>query len=648
MYAAEAGDAHLVGGGFGWVGSVMTAAAPPPAQPAVSSDDVAVGTALEAMGFDDPSEDHKITVKAFLNRLLGCPVALQETVFSRFSGNLSDVVAAAKESGQFDEGVSDLQGSAFALRSSETLFVDPVTGARTTLHDIVSDRGVSFSSALSMFREHRSRRERRPKAAPRAAPLAGAAAAVDAGPAPLPGSAVLKDADYNDDQGASDGGDDDDDDDDGLADSDSGGDDDGEVEEDKGGGSSARSSGRGGGGRDCAFFASRRSGFGRGTQYLLGRQKSRRLWVVTRPNSGTSAFEMEAADLEAKYRRLNIEDDLRHLDAAAASGAAADTASSAAASSACAAEAADGAGGGMWAPPAWSSCSRSFKSCSFSLTLPKPLGLTLVPVEAGNGGLGGGGRGCAVAGLIEGGNAEAMNSKAVAQEEVEEKAANAEGGGHHSQGDDKDYGGGGGGGDNDDGGHAKKKAKKAKSKKATMAAATMVWSVAVRPGDRVVAVNGLSTAALRFSDVVDLVVKAASPVTLRLARPPQPPPAPGALQVGAVGVDSVGAVGAGVDGTVGDGVDEASEEEEEVVASAEGSRGMVDDADMSPRSSPPPASSSLPPPPPAAAVAAAADGWAERDLGQLLEGWSRAFEASAEPDFPHGKRSACPGRTSKR
>ena len=35
-------------------------------------------------------------------------------------------VALAKDSGQFDEGVADLKGSSFTLRSSQDLFVDPV------------------------------------------------------------------------------------------------------------------------------------------------------------------------------------------------------------------------------------------------------------------------------------------------------------------------------------------------------------------------------------------------------------------------------------------------------------------------------------------------------------------------------------------
>ena len=50
----------------------------------------------------------KITVKTFLNRLLGCNVEIQNALFNYFESALEAEIALAKKEGRFDEGINDM------------------------------------------------------------------------------------------------------------------------------------------------------------------------------------------------------------------------------------------------------------------------------------------------------------------------------------------------------------------------------------------------------------------------------------------------------------------------------------------------------------------------------------------------------------
>ena len=130
----------------------------------------------------------------FLNRLLGATLAQQSALFAAFEWSLNETVRVAKENGEYLEGAGDLKfedcaevaiasvttqrdGTSAATRSSEKegagnaaakadapraehagapaeelgreLFADPRTGATATLRALLTDRGISFASALA-------------------------------------------------------------------------------------------------------------------------------------------------------------------------------------------------------------------------------------------------------------------------------------------------------------------------------------------------------------------------------------------------------------------------------------------------------------------------------------------------------------------
>ena len=49
-----------------------------------------------------------MTVKTFLNRLLGCNVEIQNALFNYFESALEAEIALAKKEGRFDEGINDM------------------------------------------------------------------------------------------------------------------------------------------------------------------------------------------------------------------------------------------------------------------------------------------------------------------------------------------------------------------------------------------------------------------------------------------------------------------------------------------------------------------------------------------------------------
>jgi len=224
-------------------------------------------------------------------------VESQNAIFDLFQQRLADCVSTAKETGQFDEGVSNLRGQSFQLKSSEALSTDQVMGATTVLHDIVSDRGVSWKQALALCCDALTKKEKRLAAA--AATAAAAAASESAKPV---GEATVSangpsktgdgaDAMENDDN---------------LVDSDSEDSGEDESDEDDDGVVDIQSGVVLGSNkpRDFGFFESKGSSFGRGITFLWAKQKNAPLWVVTRPNSGRSQYEMETEKLHAAYRRV--------------------------------------------------------------------------------------------------------------------------------------------------------------------------------------------------------------------------------------------------------------------------------------------------------------------------------------------------------
>ena len=91
-----------------------------------------------------------ITMPRFLNRLLGLPVELQNSVFSYFADTLHAIIAIAKRSGKYDGGIMDFgaSGEHVTLEESQEFECDPALGPanRTELHRVCVELGSQSAS----------------------------------------------------------------------------------------------------------------------------------------------------------------------------------------------------------------------------------------------------------------------------------------------------------------------------------------------------------------------------------------------------------------------------------------------------------------------------------------------------------------------
>ena len=82
-----------------------------------------------------------ITMPRFLNRLLGLPVDLQNSVFSYFADTLHAIIAIAKRRGEYDGGIMDFGASGehhVEVVKSQEFECDPALGPAnyTELHKV--------------------------------------------------------------------------------------------------------------------------------------------------------------------------------------------------------------------------------------------------------------------------------------------------------------------------------------------------------------------------------------------------------------------------------------------------------------------------------------------------------------------------------
>lgn len=112
-------------------------------------------------------EPYASNVEMFLNRIMVLPVNLQNGIFELFYERYQQAVDAAKRQGAFDFGVEEIRALRLRqTREPEVLFVDPASGARTLLHELIGEVDVwrhSFESAtsqakLGFYRNKRSGR----------------------------------------------------------------------------------------------------------------------------------------------------------------------------------------------------------------------------------------------------------------------------------------------------------------------------------------------------------------------------------------------------------------------------------------------------------------------------------------------------------
>ena len=89
-------------------------------------------------------ERESLNMSRFLNRLLGLPVDLQNSVFSYFADTLVAIIVDAKRLGRWDGGIMDFgaTGEQVEVVESREFVGDPAFGTATTeLHKVSSGGG---------------------------------------------------------------------------------------------------------------------------------------------------------------------------------------------------------------------------------------------------------------------------------------------------------------------------------------------------------------------------------------------------------------------------------------------------------------------------------------------------------------------------
>ncbi len=112
-------------------------------------------------------DSYETNVEIFLNRIMVLPVEQQNALFEEFYRRYVSQVEGAKRWGAFDFGVEEIRAYNLQQMSQpETLFVDPDSGARTLLHELVGEVNVhrlsfntiSVASDVSFHQNKRSSR----------------------------------------------------------------------------------------------------------------------------------------------------------------------------------------------------------------------------------------------------------------------------------------------------------------------------------------------------------------------------------------------------------------------------------------------------------------------------------------------------------
>lgn len=97
------------------------------------------------------------SINKFLNRLLGVPVELQNSIFQFFSDILAAVILEAKRTGKWDMGILDLGSNNEVVFRKDTKFyvLDSKVESqrRVEMHTVLVERGLSWEKALEMYKK---------------------------------------------------------------------------------------------------------------------------------------------------------------------------------------------------------------------------------------------------------------------------------------------------------------------------------------------------------------------------------------------------------------------------------------------------------------------------------------------------------------
>ena len=89
-------------------------------------------------------------INRFLNRLLGCPVLLQNAIFQFFSDVMAAVILEAKRNGRWDLGILDLGSGVGGGAGLEQLESDAPKLADTRLFELASDEAARNRRVVEM------------------------------------------------------------------------------------------------------------------------------------------------------------------------------------------------------------------------------------------------------------------------------------------------------------------------------------------------------------------------------------------------------------------------------------------------------------------------------------------------------------------
>ncbi len=100
-------------------------------------------------------DSYASNVEQFLNRIMVLHVEQQNRFFELFYERYLAAVEAAKRAGAFDFGVEEIRARNLrSVAETQTLFVDPASGARTTLHELEGEVDVerhTFETVLAIY-----------------------------------------------------------------------------------------------------------------------------------------------------------------------------------------------------------------------------------------------------------------------------------------------------------------------------------------------------------------------------------------------------------------------------------------------------------------------------------------------------------------
>jgi hypothetical protein len=134
--------------------------------PGVELEPIVKGTSLEGFGVGDlhaqlnrvlksigllDEAGAKVPVSKFLNRLLGAPVEMQNMIFTYYTAIFDADVQAAKRTGTYNEGVSDIRGRVTAVQPPRVIYKNQSLGIETVLHTLAVDRGMAWEEALAQL-----------------------------------------------------------------------------------------------------------------------------------------------------------------------------------------------------------------------------------------------------------------------------------------------------------------------------------------------------------------------------------------------------------------------------------------------------------------------------------------------------------------